>query len=176
MEILQLPMMALQERIDAEMQSNPVLEMREPGVDDQVAPDRDDETEDRGERPLVVDQTDPKALAEGLAAKPRLVWIETPSNPLLRITDIATVTQLAHDVGALVVLKFRPGQFVLRGEPLASVVPASAGPRLEIRLPSSTTSWSINSAPAFLISWTRDFQPVILRPPRTWAVMSNCGP
>ncbi len=58
MEILQLPMMALQERIDAEMQSNPVLEMREPGVDDQVAPDRDDETEDRGERPLVVDETD----------------------------------------------------------------------------------------------------------------------
>jgi cystathionine gamma-synthase len=53
---------------------------------------------------LVVDQTDPAALAEGLAAKPRLVWIETPSNPLLRITDIAKVTELAHAVGALVVV------------------------------------------------------------------------
>ena len=37
----------------------------------------------------------------------------------------------ARDAGALIVLKFRPGQFVLRGEPLASIVPASAGPRLE---------------------------------------------
>ena len=35
---------------------------------------------------------------------PRLVWIETPSNPLLRITDIAAVSRLAHDAGALVVV------------------------------------------------------------------------
>lgn len=34
---------------------------------------------------------------------PRLVWIETPSNPLLRITDIATVAAKAHALGALVV-------------------------------------------------------------------------
>lgn len=58
MEILQLPMMALQERIDAEMQSNPVLELRDPGVDDQAAPERDDAPADRGERDLVVDETD----------------------------------------------------------------------------------------------------------------------
>jgi len=51
-----------------------------------------------------VDFTDPAALAEGLAAKPALVWIETPSNPLLRITDVRHVAQAAHTVGALVVV------------------------------------------------------------------------
>ncbi|MBV8157690.1 MAG: PLP-dependent transferase, partial [Dyella sp.] len=35
-----------------------------------------------------VDLTNSHALAEGLALKPSLVWVETPSNPLLRITDI----------------------------------------------------------------------------------------
>ena len=35
--------------------------------------------------------------------RPRLVWIETPSNPLLRITDIEAIAAAAHDAGALVV-------------------------------------------------------------------------
>jgi cystathionine gamma-synthase len=47
------------------------------------------------------DLTDPGALAERLAARPSLVWVETPSNPLLRITDIRHVTQAAHAAGAL---------------------------------------------------------------------------
>ena len=51
-----------------------------------------------------VDLTDNHALAEGLAHKPSLVWVETPSNPLLRITDIRHVAQAAHAVGALVVV------------------------------------------------------------------------
>ncbi|MGN6329499.1 MAG: cystathionine gamma-synthase [Rhodanobacter sp.] len=50
------------------------------------------------------DLTDPAALARGLASKPALVWVETPSNPLLRITDVCHVTQAAHAVGALVVV------------------------------------------------------------------------
>ncbi|GAA0263687.1 cystathionine gamma-synthase [Rhodanobacter caeni] len=50
------------------------------------------------------DLTDPAALARGLASKPALVWVETPSNPLLRITDVRHVTQAAHAVGALVVV------------------------------------------------------------------------
>jgi len=50
------------------------------------------------------DLTDNHALAEGLALKPALVWVETPSNPLLRITDIRHVAQAAHAVGALVVV------------------------------------------------------------------------
>jgi cystathionine gamma-synthase len=51
-----------------------------------------------------VDLTDNHALAEGLASKPSLVWVETPSNPLLRITDIRHVAHAAHAVGALVVV------------------------------------------------------------------------
>ncbi|MDE2157058.1 MAG: cystathionine gamma-synthase [Xanthomonadaceae bacterium] len=51
-----------------------------------------------------VDLTDSVALAAGLANKPALVWVETPSNPLLRITDIRHVAQAAHAVGALVVV------------------------------------------------------------------------
>jgi len=34
----------------------------------------------------------------------RLVWIETPSNPLLRITDITRICAAAHDAGALAVV------------------------------------------------------------------------
>lgn len=47
------------------------------------------------------DLTDPAALARGLAERPDLVWVETPSNPLLRITDIRHVAQAAHAAGAL---------------------------------------------------------------------------
>src|SRR5207302_10806343 len=36
--------------------------------------------------------------------RPRLVWAETPSNPLLRITDIAAVASVAHAVDSLVVV------------------------------------------------------------------------
>ncbi|HVI05031.1 MAG TPA: cystathionine gamma-synthase [Sphingomicrobium sp.] len=49
------------------------------------------------------DFTDAAALGEALDRKPNLVWIETPSNPLLRITDIAAVSTAAHGIGALVV-------------------------------------------------------------------------
>src|SRR5207248_447234 len=38
MEILQLPVMALQERIEHELQENPVLELREPGVQEEGYP------------------------------------------------------------------------------------------------------------------------------------------
>jgi cystathionine gamma-synthase len=51
-----------------------------------------------------IDQSDPKALAKSLAAKPALVWIETPSNPLLRIVDIRAIADAAHAAGALVVV------------------------------------------------------------------------
>jgi cystathionine gamma-synthase len=50
-----------------------------------------------------VDQNDAAALSAALAHKPRLVWIETPSNPLLRIVDIRAVAESAHRAGALVV-------------------------------------------------------------------------
>ena len=50
-----------------------------------------------------VDFQDSAALAAAIADKPALVWIETPSNPLLRIVDIAAVAGRAKAAGALVV-------------------------------------------------------------------------
>ncbi|MDX1571024.1 MAG: cystathionine gamma-synthase [Xanthomonadales bacterium] len=52
----------------------------------------------------VVDQNDEAALADALAREPRLVWIETPSNPLLRLVDIERVAARARQAGALVVV------------------------------------------------------------------------
>jgi cystathionine gamma-lyase len=49
-----------------------------------------------------VDLTDIGAIEAALRPETRMVWIETPSNPLLRITDIAAVSGLAHRAGALV--------------------------------------------------------------------------
>jgi len=51
-----------------------------------------------------VDMGDPAAWQGALAAGPKLVWIETPSNPLLRITDVAAVSTAARAAGALVVV------------------------------------------------------------------------
>jgi cystathionine gamma-synthase len=49
-----------------------------------------------------VDYQEPAALAAALADHPALVWIETPSNPLLRIVDIKDVATRARAAGALV--------------------------------------------------------------------------
>jgi cystathionine gamma-synthase len=50
-----------------------------------------------------VDYQDARAFETAVAAKPALVWIETPSNPLLRIVDIAAVASQAKAAGALIV-------------------------------------------------------------------------
>lgn len=50
-----------------------------------------------------VDFNDDTAFTTALAKGADLVWIETPSNPLLRITDLASTAEAAHKVGALVV-------------------------------------------------------------------------
>jgi cystathionine gamma-synthase len=50
-----------------------------------------------------IDYQDGAALAGALAETPALVWVETPSNPLLRIVDVAAVARAAHTAGALVV-------------------------------------------------------------------------
>lgn len=51
-----------------------------------------------------VDQNDTNALSEALKLKPKLVLIETPSNPLLRTVDIQEITKQAHEYGALVLV------------------------------------------------------------------------
>ncbi|MEZ9595131.1 cystathionine gamma-synthase [Shewanella sp. 10N.261.52.F9] len=53
---------------------------------------------------IVVDQTDSKALNQAIAQKPKMVWLETPSNPLLRVVDIEAISAASHEVGALVVV------------------------------------------------------------------------
>ena len=50
----------------------------------------------------LVDQTDADAVAAAMRPSTRLVWVETPTNPLLNVVDIAAVVALAGD--ALVVV------------------------------------------------------------------------
>ena len=58
---------------------------------------------DRGAlRLALVDLADAEARGRALAGRPALVLVETPSNPLLRITDIAAVAAAAREVGARV--------------------------------------------------------------------------
>ncbi len=47
---------------------------------------------------------DPASLERGLAAKPKVVYAETPANPLLRIVDLRSLATRAHDAGAVLVV------------------------------------------------------------------------
>ncbi|MDR0613820.1 MAG: PLP-dependent aspartate aminotransferase family protein [Dysgonamonadaceae bacterium] len=47
-----------------------------------------------------VDTSDPEAVQAALKPNTRLVYVETPCNPLLRLTDIAAVAEIAHSAGA----------------------------------------------------------------------------
>jgi cystathionine gamma-synthase len=54
---------------------------------------------------LPVPVSDPLAVRAALAARPaQVVWVETPTNPLLSIADIAALAAAAHDGGALLVV------------------------------------------------------------------------
>jgi cystathionine gamma-synthase len=50
-----------------------------------------------------VDMSDLRAVEKALRSKTKLAWIETPSNPLLKIVDIAAVAQILHEAGAICV-------------------------------------------------------------------------
>jgi len=51
-----------------------------------------------------VDQSDPKALAEALSQSPALVFVETPSNPLMRVVDVKSICSTAKAAGAITVV------------------------------------------------------------------------
>ncbi|QUQ65775.1 trans-sulfuration enzyme family protein [Kutzneria sp. CA-103260] len=51
----------------------------------------------------VVDQTDPEQFARALTPKTRLILVETPSNPLLQVTDLSAVAELARANNVLTV-------------------------------------------------------------------------
>ena len=56
-----------------------------------------------GMKVTFVDMGEPDRLAEAVRPDTKLVWIETPSNPLLKITDIAAAAEVAHEAGAVCV-------------------------------------------------------------------------
>ncbi len=48
-----------------------------------------------------VDMTDPSRVRQTVRENTRVIWVETPSNPLLKIADIARISAIAHEAGAL---------------------------------------------------------------------------
>ena len=51
-----------------------------------------------------IDMTDPAAFEAAITAKTKLVWIETPTNPMLKIVDIRAIADIAHKRGLIVVV------------------------------------------------------------------------
>ncbi len=54
-----------------------------------------------GVRSTMVETSDVQAMRDAVTDKTRLIYIETPSNPTLAITDIAEASRIAHEAGAL---------------------------------------------------------------------------
>jgi len=52
----------------------------------------------------IVDMTDAEATRRAMRETTRLVWLETPTNPTLKVIDIAAVSGIAHESGALCVV------------------------------------------------------------------------
>ena len=60
-----------------------------------------------GERGITwsaADLTDPEALAGALRPETRQVWVETPTNPMLAVVDIAAVAETARAAGAMLIV------------------------------------------------------------------------
>ena len=58
----------------------------------------------KGLSPVLVDTTDESALRAAITPDTRAIYIETPSNPMMNVTDIALCAQLAASVGALLIV------------------------------------------------------------------------
>ena len=52
----------------------------------------------------MADTTDPEAIRSALTMDTKAIYIETPSNPMMNVTDIRLCAQLAHSVGALLIV------------------------------------------------------------------------
>jgi len=55
-----------------------------------------------GVETVLVDMTDPARVAQAMDAKVKLVWIETPTNPTLKVIDIEAVSEIGRKGGAMV--------------------------------------------------------------------------
>jgi len=56
-----------------------------------------------GLEPDFVDMSDLAAVKKALKPNTKLAWAETPSNPLLKVVDLAAVAEIVHDAGALLI-------------------------------------------------------------------------
>jgi cystathionine gamma-lyase len=56
-----------------------------------------------GHRFSYVNLADPEALAAALTPETRLVWVETPTNPMLKLADLAAIAALCRERGILTV-------------------------------------------------------------------------
>src|SRR2546425_6200400 len=50
-----------------------------------------------------IDMSDLSAVKKALRPNTKLAWMETPTNPLLKIVDLAAVAEIVHDAGAVCV-------------------------------------------------------------------------
>lgn len=62
----------------------------------------------------VIDTSDIALFRKALRKNTQLVWIETPTNPMIRVTDLAEVSALAHSAGARVVCDNTVGTPILQ--------------------------------------------------------------
>jgi cystathionine gamma-lyase len=51
-----------------------------------------------------VDESSPAAFEQAITPRTKMIWIETPTNPLLQILDLAAIAEVAHRAGALLVV------------------------------------------------------------------------
>ena len=59
---------------------------------------------DWGVEHTVVDLADLRAAGKAITPRTKVLWVETPSNPLMKISDIAELTEMAHAAGVLAVV------------------------------------------------------------------------
>ncbi len=57
-----------------------------------------------GVTPVFTDATDPAAFSALIDERTKMVWLESPTNPLLRCLDISAIARIAHDAGAKLVV------------------------------------------------------------------------
>ncbi|KIN60623.1 Cystathionine gamma-synthase [Sulfitobacter noctilucae] len=124
-----------------------------------------------------VETADPQALEAACAAhKPAIVWVETPSNPWLRVTDIAGAARMAHAVGAKLVVDSTAASPVL-SQPLAhgaDMVMHSATKGINGHSDVLAGSLSVNDteAPIWqMIRADRDTAGAVLGPMEAWLLL-----
>ena len=90
-----------------------------------------------GHRFSYVDLTDLNAFEAALQDNTRMVWVETPSNPLLSLTDLAAIARICRDRGIICVAGVEVGSRTIQGlrrqmQPVFQDPSAALDPRMRI--------------------------------------------